>query len=375
LRLAAPIAAAALALGLLASAASAQPRHPIQDERVEPAPAPAPPPADKAPPQLHEDTLPAPTNLAATTDEPTCSQHGGLGAGLACKAVFPAGQLVLVWSWPGHAALTGYRIYQVNANARQLVGSQTQGDGKAPYTIYIFQNVPAAGYGNACYVATAYSGDSESPQSAQFCIGSHSVVQTATLAPAQMRSISIVTSATQTTDSGWGMVSGNTTTTINENLVANSLPVVGFNSTGYSLARTGVDFDLTPYMYKTIKSARLNMSVTTSVTNTPPDGPNLTDHYTSCIAQIGIGLDQWWTFSDWIDVAVVQPNAQQMGPEVSFDVTPIVQKWASGSPNNGFVLMGAADAGSMNVNSLPSGAANCLTVYRADDIKLVVEYN
>jgi hypothetical protein len=367
---------ALVAACLTVVAAQAQPRHPIADARQVAPPPQQTHPIYQPPPGLHQQTLPPPIDLTSTTDEPTCSQHGGLGAGLACKAVFPLGQLVLVWSWPGHTPLTGYRVYRVDGGQRTLVGSQTQGDGKAPYTIFIFQTVPTGGYAGECFAATAYSGGVESPLSAQFCVGGRSVVQVATLPASHMRSLTLVRTITQQTAAGCSMcVSGDTTTIINENTQATALPHVGYDPNLGSVARTGVYFDLTPYMYKTIKSARLNMSVQISATNaTSTDGSDLTDHYTSCIAQIGVGMDQWWTFNDWFDVSVVQTNVQQMGPEVSFDVTPIVQQWASGTTNNGFVLMGAADAPGVNFQNFASGT-DCLTIYRADDVQLVVEYD
>ena len=360
------------------------PLHPIPRD-AKPPPSDAPPPETHLPPAgLHQNTLPAPVHLAATTQEPVCTAHGGFGAGLACKAVFPAGQLVLIWDWPGKAPPSGYRIYEVSGGHRSLVGAQTQTDspGAAPYTIFIFQSVPAAGYAGTCYTVAAYDSEVASVDSAPFCVGGGSVVQTATLSPSHERSISVTRGgttnggATNTT----GEVSDNSTSIINLGSQSNSMPTVGFSPGDEQsisvLARTGVAFDLTPVMYKTIKSARLAMSVNTTIGNMAED-PSLgdvSDHYTSCITQIGIGRDTWWSYQDWIDVAVVQPQAQEQGPEVSFDVTAIVAKWASGQTNYGFVLMGPGDTPDASANNF-TPAGDCLTVYRGDDIQLIVEYN
>ncbi len=303
--------------------------------------------------------LPPPSDLTSTTQEPVCSQHGGFGGGLACKALLPSGDLALIWGWNGKVPITGFKVYQVVGATRTYVGAQANG---ASATLYI-ATPPAGGFQGLCYVATAYDATQESRPSAEFCVGAASTVRTLTLSPTQLRSVTqTATLAGGGCTSSPGEVSNCQSTVVIDGVANGAAPVVGMGSTGPT--HMGVLFDLTPVMYKTVRSARLNLYVQISSIGPDANGQGATtNHFTSCIQQIGIGQDAWWTFTDSIDSLLVLDNVDEDGPSVSYDVTSIVNGWTQGPGQNfGFVLMGD--------RPVPS----CATAFAPNSVQLVVEY-
>jgi hypothetical protein len=315
----------------------------------------------------------APIGLGSTTDPTICTQHGGFGAGLACKALLPQGRLVLVWDYrSGVTPAAGFHVYRVDGGARQRVDNLAI---TPDLTVFIVDPPPAEGYAGACYAVSAYGGGRESDLSPAFCAGGGSTVQTVTLSPTQWRS----TGRGHHKDSHLG----------NEEFSYNTQPdglaeagfVYGTNKTAFGdvsdnvIYRLGILFDVNALANRRIQSAQLKMRVDNAWTQEwpwpdsktgPTRGPP-NDHSTSCIAQIGVGRAYWWNYQDWLDASVVSRN-EYVGPNISIDVTSIVKGWASGEDNFGFVLMGEEE----NLNAFTEEA--CLTSYLGNQISLEVQY-
>lgn len=300
----------------------------------------------------------APANLHPTVDIQECSKHGGIGGGLACKALLPQGQVALVWDWSGTQAIDGYRIYRVDNGQHAVIGTQTAGK-----DVTVFITTPQNSAVGQCFIAQAYMGATESKATNTACIGGNNVVQTISLSPQQARG----THYTKAGGTGVGETSFNGT--------GPSSYVVGYQYSTNKAAggdsfidtysREGLFFDLSALMHKHIRSAHLKLTVSTS---TIGNGTS-TDHRTSCAARIGFGTDYWWKFTDWIEAAISLQPGEVNGPEVSYDVTPMVVNWTQGgSSNYGMVLVGSEE------NSSAFTEKACLTQYE-QHATLEIEYS
>ena len=313
--------------------------------------------------------LTAPSGLNSTVDPQVCSQHGGAGAGFACKAVLENGSMVLVWTHGSGVGVLGYRIY--------LGGSVVAVQQNGPEVT--FKSVPAPSAG-ACYVVTAFSASDESPPSAAYCPGGGAVVQSVQLQPKAFRSAGRV-----------GVRGGNDAPTVSDQSDAGQA-LVGFvyntfkgayassDMANNSVHRLGIYFDLSSLNNHRILSARLRITVDSAWTKPfnwttwgqafqPTDPPE--DHSTSCEAKLGVGTDRWWQYGGWINAAVVS-TGQYNGPDIVIDVTPTVAQWTSyggATPNMGFVLIGPEE----NLGAFTEEA--CLTSYLPGSIVLDVRYN
>jgi hypothetical protein len=133
--------------------------------------------------------------------------------------------------------------------------------------------------------------------------------------------------------------------------------------------RAALLFDISSLAGRTIRSAHLAMSVDNAYLDPSMSWETIpSDHRTSCAAKIGVGLARWWSYSDWIEDAIVLRPGEYNGPDISMDVTPIVQGWRHGEPNFGIVLEGEEE----NLNAFTE--KGCITTYQPASIKLVVEY-
>jgi hypothetical protein len=299
-----------------------------------------------------------PTMLQNTVNEQVCTQHGGFGGGLACKAALPQGWLVLVWNWNG-PVVDGYRVYRVDGGQRTAVGTQQNG---RDVTLQILSSPPAGGYAGKCYAVTAFKGSEESAPSDPFCVGMGGVVQTATFSPQHVRHIE------REVGKFSGLLGGNYDITTDDGTFS-----VGFNDTTdptYSsdgnenrINRLALWFDVSALNGHNVRSAKLVLTVDT--TTLSPDYH--TDHFTSCVAQIAQGIDYWWNYGDWINAAVVLKPGEYMGPNVAYDVTPIVQGWAGVTPNFGLVLLGNQENPAVFLSD------SCYTTYVPSSPYLVVE--
>lgn len=115
---------------------------------------------------------PAPDSLTNTTDPPTCTNHAGLGGGIACLAGIPKGQLALIWNWSpikGVADVDGYKVYRVDGGQHTLIYTQAN---RKDVTLALV-DPPSDGFNGKCYVVTAYLGKGESHDSGYFCAGGY----------------------------------------------------------------------------------------------------------------------------------------------------------------------------------------------------------
>lgn len=281
--------------------------------------------------------LATPTGLTSVTDPQVCTQHGGVGAGLACKALLPQGRLALVWSWQaGETAATGFHIYRVDHGQHSSVGDQSNG---GAVTVFIVDPPTADGYASACYAISAFGGGQESSLSTAYCPGGGATVQTFSLPLTTLRSSqrvgsSIVAYAGLSDQSDSGAIT-----------VGYSYKLVtGPDHWIDSAWRTGLLFDASQVMGRKIISARLKLSVDKAWVWSGEPQANLssspTDRATSCAAKIGVGVDHWWNNNEWIDGTTVLTPGLYTGPDFSMDVTAIVSAWANRGTNYGFVLEG-----------------------------------
>jgi len=120
--------------------------------------------------------IPAPFNLANTTDPKVCGQHI---FPLICIAM-SSGVLTLVWNWNPNASyqtLDGYDVYRVDHGMFTRVARTSAGqDGTG--TMLQASSGP---FNGTCYVARAYKGSTESASSNTFCVGGTGVIGPTTL--------------------------------------------------------------------------------------------------------------------------------------------------------------------------------------------------
>ena len=318
--------------------------------------------------------LPPPTGLAGADDPAICGAHGGIAAGLACKALLPLGRLALVWDYPARADVVGFHVYRVDGAQRILVADQANG---AAVRAYVIDPPPADGYATACYAVSAYSTSQESAVSDAFCGAGARLTQTLTLAP-----IARLTTFLETNTTSSGLNNGSRVLHDTDDR-----PLVGdWHETdknsfgdfaGNAAYRLGLYFDITPVMHRRIRSARLQFEVDSAwngdgVIHAP--GPHMqaadvpTDHQTSCAAVLSEGTARWWNYKDWILDSPVKSAAAQ-GPDIAIDVTDIVNGWAnSARPNFGFVLK------SDDENMAAFTEKVCVTQYVPASFQLVIQY-
>jgi hypothetical protein len=117
--------------------------------------------------------LPAPVNLTNTLTKDVCTAHGGSAGSLACAIALPAGKLVLVWDYPYHNAIDGFRVYRVGGG---LVATQS-----LPSVHLAVLDAQPAG---ACFDVTAFHGKDESaPSPTQYCVRAVDIPKTARFQP------------------------------------------------------------------------------------------------------------------------------------------------------------------------------------------------
>jgi hypothetical protein len=318
--------------------------------------------------RLRVNKLAAPAGAASTADPKTCTDHGGLGGGLACAALLPQGRLALVWSWAGTAA-DGFNVYRVDGGQRTRVGRQANGK---DVTLYVIDPVPADGYSGKCYAVSAYRGAEESDLSAPACTDGGTAMQTATLTPGAADSS---TRANQ-------IQTGIADYPAGEIYVYDS----GVYAAGYDyyrevsfwgdfarsqFSRLAILFDTSPLSNKTIYTAHLKLTVATTKVNQDPDPKVNSDHSTSCVKRVGLATANWWLYhGDWIEVpAATAPRIDQVGPNVDIDVTDFVRGWAQAPKTNfGIVLMGDNE----NLSTFTNAA--CRTAYDPASVQLQVQF-
>ncbi|HEY3796783.1 MAG TPA: DNRLRE domain-containing protein [Caulobacteraceae bacterium] len=326
------------------------------------------------------ETPPAPTGVTSTLDPTVCTQHGGFGAGLACKAQLPpGGAMALVWKYPTNTTgVIGFHVYLMNEAAPRLVGSQANG----PAVTFYLAQVPLGFANDTCFAVSAYNASHESPLTPTYCGGDASLEKTFTAAPTQERTAIHDNNLIQDPkDFNTGilaqgqLVAGD----LHETNTADIGPVTISRATDIELYRAGLYFDLAPVMGHNILAAHLHISVFNAwVWPTSTDNgsglyalsSDVSDHSTSCVAVVAEGTDRWWEHTDWINAASVWTPGIATGPDVSIDVTGMVQHWVSdgGSDNYGFVLEGPDES------EVELADKACVTSYDPQRTSLEVKY-
>lgn len=299
----------------------------------------------------------APSGLSNTLDAKVCTQHGGFAGGLGCQAGLPNGMLALVWSCANCKA-DGYRLFRVDGGRHEPVAIPANG---GDVTIALL-DAPQGGFAGRCYAVMAYRGPNESELSNAYCAGGGSIMATANFAPQHVRNSmrgrfrpkGLGADVFDASNSGGALIAGASHTTTQY-----------FSGDGWDnrLFRGGVYFDLSSLLHKHIYNAKLHVVVDTSSRN-----GGATDHSTSCASTIATGTAYWWNYADWIEASVRLRPGEINGPDVAYDVTPIVVDWANAIPNFGFVLM--TDDSDLNAFT----TNQCKTTYTGR-ISLEVKYS
>jgi hypothetical protein len=325
------------------------------------------PPNDRPEPNhvLQAEALSTPTDLTSTTNPQVCSQHGGgFGAGLACKAELGTGAMALVWRQSSGGGILGYHIYRVD-RGRAPVADQVNGPEVT------FKTVPSPPSG-ACYAVSAFSAVGESGLSSAYCPGGGSTLQTVALRPR-----AVMTSFQQRSDDQAVIRnegdSGKLWVGYNYNTTKAPQPIG--DSFWNDVYRGGLWFDLGAVGHRRIVSARLRLTVDSAwvwsgsgAQIMPSRGDYPTDHHSSCVAKIATGIDYWWNHADPFTGSVVFTPGLQNGPDVAWDVTPIVAAWANGEPNFGFVLEGEEE------NLAAFTEKGCATRFNPASAALEIQY-
>ena len=126
--------------------------------------------------------IPAPYHVRPVQSKHDCAAGLSLLAAI-CDADVKAGGLQLLWN-DRATKLDGYKIYRGSGDSRKLVLTLSNG----PSPKYGAISKPSGGYDHACYAVTAYLGSRESAPSAAYCVQPGATAQTATFAPAHVRS-------------------------------------------------------------------------------------------------------------------------------------------------------------------------------------------
>ncbi len=279
-------------------------------------------------------------NVAAATD---CGAHVGVLGALTCPAMIASGDLLLIWDWKGEGALTdidGYHIYRVDSGLKTLVATRSNGKDLTLFDIA----PPAGGYSGKCYSITAYTAKAESESSSAFCASGGAVAKTVRMPASQARS------STKRHDDA-----GNTITGIGSLAGRGAPPAFTNVMVGYSYAsekhtlgdsvlnviyRGAVAFDLTTLAKRRVVSARLHLQIADSkcLGCVKAGGISVGNNY-SCITTIGSGNEFWWRNGNWIEIQPSDIEPNDVGPDISADVTKLVASWVAGEPNYGFVLL------------------------------------
>jgi hypothetical protein len=291
--------------------------------------------------------LPAPINftdlgsVANLSDknswQPVCTAHGGSGGSFACYIAVPAGKLVVLWDYPFSTPIDGFRIYPAGAAP------------SGPTTIHVLQTInPLATQSNpsirltvldmphagACYTVTAFHGNAESNKSTQHCIGFSGIAKKISLQPDKVGAM---------VEDWYYYVPQEVWKQSNEQPFTRDLL---YTTVGYThVASTYSDNAHTQVTTWTNSLYRGFMHFNTYVLN----GANIAQaklnlHADSggmtCLAHWG-AADHMWNPGDHLTIGGTWYGGSTiMGPDLSLDVTPVVQDWANfPTHNTGFAVL------------------------------------
>lgn len=305
-------------------------------------------------------TIAAPTGLTNTLDPSVCGQHDpdAVGGGFGCKVGLPAGMLALVWNSCSGCAADGFHLYRVDGGQLVLVPTPNNG---GQFTLALLDK-PPDGFNGKCYAVTAYVGTTESALSNAYCGIGGSVVSTATLQPTNVRS----SHRARGDDQAWNVENSSSVAIVGFHYWTRKIPVG--DDWLNDAWRSGILFDVSSFHNQFQSKHIINAKLMLRVNSTQIGADYHNDYSTSCTARIGVGTGRWWNNSAWIDAGIVLTPGQFTGPDVAYDVTPIVSDWAAGSPNFGFVLLGPEEnLGAFTENS-------CRSDYDGN-ISLMIQYS
>ncbi|HEY6357105.1 MAG TPA: DNRLRE domain-containing protein [Vicinamibacterales bacterium] len=272
----------------------------------------------------------APVRLTDASNNPTlCYAHVNQ---LFCDASLQSGDIALVWDWSDNQwpNIDGFRLFRVDKGQHSRVQDVSLGDAVTG----TFDHPHAGG---ACYAIAAYSGAAVSQDSNTVCVGGGSLVKTDEFSPNHVKYAQNAHGKTGGFIGATGYIFGQDH--YGEGVLAvQTFGYVGFyhssdsgllESHYYSTyARSAAAFDLGSLVGHHVYKAILKATIT--------DAP-----YAECAKWIAPGVAAWWNDGNMIerDSGSAVSTGNTSGPNVSFDVTSIVQSWAQGGAQNfGLVL-------------------------------------
>jgi len=294
--------------------------------------------------------LPPPINLNQALPNPTvkdaqntyCPTRGGSACNFAFYVGLPAGKLALVWDYPYSNHIDGYNVYRADSAppgpmAVHMVGAPkplaTQTD---PSWKFVVLDAQKAG---SCFAVTAYHGSDESNRSVRFCIGYGGVPKQVSLNPDLMGTM--IATYTYRPDTDF---------TSQDNQHPTPRGVYDFLEVGHAhnpmlwtsdrsqvsqwandLIRGYLHFNAGALSGARIAQARLHLQGAQTVGQSGG---------MTCLVYYDASSHRWSPPSGWLDVGS-NGGSNIQGPDISLDVTPMVQAWANApSTNNGIVLNG-----------------------------------
>jgi len=280
--------------------------------------------------------LPAPTNLTSRNSKDACTAHGGSAESFACYLALPAGKLVLDWDYPFANKIDGFNVYRADSapsgpTTIHILGAakpvMTQGDPSLHFEV--LEPVRAG----ACFAVTAYHGSDESDRSVRYCLVQGGVAKIVSLNPDRVGTMVedwyyYVPTEVWKQSNEKPFVRDLLSITVGYTHVASTWSDNAHTQVSTwtnSLYRGYVHFNTGALNAATIAQAKLRL-------HAKAGGE-------TCLANWG-AADHLWNPGDRLTISGSWLGGSTvMGPDLSLDVTPIVQSWAS-SPgtNTGFAL-------------------------------------
>lgn len=303
-----------------------------------------------------------PNRLHQTTVAQECGSHIGnpFAAAAVCDSALRNGRAIFVWDWNPNCPtpnicvkdINGYRLYRVDGGRHDLAYDQNNGSGVTAIVL----PPPAGGYDGKCYAVTAYKGARESYDSNTVCVG---------VADLGGKHFTLFESA-NTMGTGSNTVMGGNLPGNNCLIGYPDVPsdTVGFFhqdgcAVGSFWYRHYVRFDTSRVAGRLIKKATLHFHIAWSRLHQSGMHQDVTNNI-NCADGVYEADEPWGDIDK--DHLVGGPRIASMAtevsvsPDISIDVTPTVQRWASGaSPNYGIMLKGTNESPAEDNNKCMTG--------------------
>lgn len=328
--------------------------------------------------------VPPPSLVTATSNVDVCLKHipeglESLFLTLMCKTAAENGDTILVWEWgaplfppstPGVVWLTeidGYRVYMVPSGSKPKLLATIHSAGQKNLDMPFLKKMIMIG--TPCFFVRAYAGDLESANSNLYCLrGIPSGLATVTIDPSvvhfggqEKHKFNSVFTACK---AGLGLITGD--------------PAIGGGEVAVGYDHYWPEDSCVTYIEE---YSRAYFGFLLDVVKGPVSSAFLTYRQggftsaagLSCARRLGI-----ITADPSYDLVELLPMYGAPGTAFKVDVTSEVRNWQAGTPNNGFVFVGADESlpptcgGIGEPGCIGGGTESCWTTYSGQ--QLVVTY-